>query len=163
MPASFSFGALANHPLAFWGQGPDLTLTAFGMLTMVNSPAPVVDGVAQGTDLSPFGATVPDWNIKTKKLKFGADVMYTPLSWIGFGGRFDVVQPDLDARFEGSHRNFEVLTPRVVFKTQFVTHEAVTISYQRYFVNSAVHPAYPNAWVAKPDLNLFAIAATMWW
>jgi hypothetical protein len=160
---TFSFGALANHPLAFWGQGPDLTLTAFGMLTLVNSPAPVVDGVVQGTGLASDGATVADWNIKTKKLKFGADVMYTPLSWIGFGGRADVVEPDLDAKFEGSHRNFEVLSPRVVFKTQFVTHEAITFSYQRYFVGSAVHPAYPYEWVAKPDLNLFAIAATMWW
>jgi len=50
-----------------------------------------------------------------------------------------------------------------VFKTQFVTHEAVTINYQRYFVNDDVHPVYPNEWVAKPDVNLFAIAATMWW
>jgi hypothetical protein len=160
---TFSFGALVNHPAAFWGQGPDLTLTAFGMLTLVNSPAPVVDGVVQGTGLNPAGATVADWNIKTKKLKFGADALYTPLSWIGVGGRFDMVQPDLDAKFEGSQRNFEVLSPRLVFKTQFVTHEAITLSYQRYFVGSAARAGYPNAWVARPDLNLVALAATMWW
>jgi hypothetical protein len=162
---SFSFGALANYPAAFWGQGPDLVLTGFGMFTIVDSPAPVVDGVEQGksSTLAAGGITTSDWNIKTKKLKFGADVMYTPLSWVGFGGRFDMVQPDMDAKFQGSHENFEVFSPRVVFKTAFVTHEAVTINYQRYFVNSAVHPVYPNEWVAKPDLNLFAIAATMWW
>jgi hypothetical protein len=160
---SFSFGALANYPAAFWGQGPDIVATVFGMFTMVDSPAPIVNGEEQGTRASLASPTVSDWNIKTKKLKFGGDVMYTPLSWIGFGCRFDMVQPDLDAKFNGSHSNFEVISPRIVFKTAFLTHEAVTINYQRFFLNDASYSVYPNEWVAKPDANLFAIAATMWW
>jgi hypothetical protein len=159
---TFSFGALAHYPAAFWGDGPDLTATVFGMFTMVDSPAPVINGVTQMGPASPTTADMT-WNVKTKKLKFGGDVMYTPLSWFGFGCRFDMVQPDLDATFNGSHSNFEVVSPRIVFKTQFVTHEAVTINYQRYFVGDNAYAGYPYTWVAKPDLNLFAIAATMWW
>jgi hypothetical protein len=166
---SFSFGALANYPAAFWGQGPDIVATVFGMFTIVDSPAPVVHNAlsnkdeVQGAAASLVSPTVSDWNIQTKKLKFGADVMYTPLSWVGFGCRFDMVQPDMDAKFNGSHSNFSVISPRVVFKTAFLTHEAVTINYQRYFLNDASYSVYPNEWVAKPDANLFAIAATMWW
>jgi hypothetical protein len=160
---AFSFGALANYPAAFWGQGPDLVLTAFGMFTIVDSPAPVVGGVVQGNNLASPLTPNGNWDVHTKKLKFGADVAYTPLPWLGFGGRFDMVQPDMDAKFSGSKENFAVLSPRIVFKTQFVTHEAVTINYQRYFVNDDVHPVYPNEWVAKPDVNLVAIAGTMWW
>lgn len=158
---AFSFGALANRPAGWWGQGPDVVATVFGMFTMVDSPAPVVNGATQGEGLE--GGTVSDWNIKTKKLKFGGDVMYTPLGWFGLGCRFDMVQPDLDAKFGGSHQNFEVITPRLVFKTQFITHEAIVVNYQRYFVGSEAYAVYPNAWVAQPDLNLLAIAATMWW
>ena len=41
---TFSFGALARYPEDWWGDGPDLVLTAFGLLSIVNSPAsPVRD------------------------------------------------------------------------------------------------------------------------
>src|SRR6185295_1752501 len=41
---TFSFGALARYPAAFWGDGPDLTATVFTMLTMVNSPSAMLPG-----------------------------------------------------------------------------------------------------------------------
>ena len=160
---AFSFGALANYPNSFWGQGPDLVATIFGNLTFVDSPAPVVNGQVQGEDTSNPTTSANNWNIKTKKLKFGADVAYTPLPWFGMGLRYDNVQPDLDAVFEGSHQNFQVFSPRIVFKTAFLTHEAITINYQRFILGSAAYAGYPYEWVAKADENLFAIAATMWW
>ena len=166
---TLSFGALARYPAAFWGQGPDLAVTAFGMLSMVNSPAPYeAPSSAGGANTSCSGPVAPNggygcWNIKTKKLKFGADVAYTPLAVLGFGLRYDNVQPDLDAAFGGSHENFQVITPRVVIKTAFVTHEAITFQYQRYILSSQAYPIYPNQWVPKADANLFAVSATMWW
>ena len=55
--------------------------------------------------------------MSTKKLKMGLDAVYTPLYWLGFNGRFDWVQPDLDAAYArtpgvvGRQRlSFEVLT-----------------------------------------------------
>ena len=44
--------------------------------------------------------------MSTKKLKFGLDAMYTPLSWLGAGVRFDQVRPDMDNAYS---RN-EVIT-----------------------------------------------------
>ena len=142
---TFSFGGWARRPAGFWGDGPDLAVTVFGLMSMVNSPA------------------LNSHSMTTKKLKFGTDVIYTPLSWFGIGGRFDMVQPDMDAIDGGSTRNFTVLSPRLVFKTNFVTHEAVTIVYQHYILGSATYPVYPYEWVGKADSDVLAVSGTMWW
>ncbi|HEY4186731.1 MAG TPA: hypothetical protein VGP07_16760 [Polyangia bacterium] len=171
---TLSFGALARYPAAFWGQGPDLAVTVFGMFSMVDSPAPYEapagsggGGKACDASVAAMGASPNGgygcWNINTKKLKFGADIAYTPLAILGFGFRYDNVQPDLDAAFSGSHQNFQVFTPRVVIKTAFVTHEAITFQYQRYILGSEAYAIYPNQWAPKADPNLFAVSATMWW
>jgi hypothetical protein len=151
---TFSFGALARYPAAFWGDGPDLTATLFGMFTIVDSKAPVE-----------AGPLAPMWDMSTKKLKFGADVMYTPLNWFGIGGRWDTVQPDLDGKIAGGgdHLNFHVFSPRAVFRTAFVTHEAITLMYQHYFLGEAAYPIFPYQWLPKADSNVLSIAGTMWW
>jgi len=165
---TLSFGALARYPAAFWGQGPDLAVTLFGMMSIVNSDAPPTAPAGSGGNCSGI-TTLPNnggygcWNIKTKKLKFGGDVAYTPLSVLGFGIRYDMVEPDLDAAFGGSEENFQVFTPRIVLKTAFLTHEAITFQYQRYILGKQAYAIYPNQWLPKADQNLFAIAATMWW
>jgi len=111
---------------------------------------------------APFGG-YGCWNIKTKKLKFGGDIAYTPLANLGFGFRYDMVEPDLDAAFGGSQENFQVFTPRIVIKTAFLTHEAITFQYQRYILGQQAYAIYPNQWLPKADPNMFAVAATMWW
>ncbi len=73
---SFSFGQLFHYPQAFWGDGPDLIGTIFGMYNKVKAPEN------------------PDYSLS--KLKFGTEWTYVPLPWLGLGGRFDVVQPNLD-------------------------------------------------------------------
>ena len=45
---SFSFGALARYPEPWWGDGPDLVLTAFGLLSIVDSKAPPIAGIDAG-------------------------------------------------------------------------------------------------------------------
>ena len=87
---AFSFGAYARAPEDWWGDGPDLVVTAFGMFTIVDSKAPPI---ALGLNPSTARTT---WDMSTKKLKFGADALYTPLSWLGGGVRFDTVMPDMD-------------------------------------------------------------------
>ena len=158
---SFSFGALARAPEDWWGDGPDLVLTAFGLLSIVNSPPPPAK----------FGAPQDgSWDMSTKKLKFGLDAVYTPLYWLGFGGRFDAVLPDLDNAYSrtpgnpgGSATDFGVLTGRMIFRTAFVTHESVTLQYSHYFLGSQAYASYPYEWVPQADANLVAIYATMWW
>ena len=106
---SFSFGQLFHYPQAFWGDGPDLIGTIFGMYNKVKAP--------MNTDYS------------LSKLKFGTEWTYVPLPWLGLGGRYDVVEPNLDQ----SGESFSVLSPRIIFRTAFVTHEQVMIQYSRYF------------------------------
>jgi len=134
--------------------------------------SPSVPSLA-GRDLS------NDWNMSTKKLKFGADAIYTLLSWVGFGARFDMVQPDLDSAYSrtpkpqdnprvpfgnpgGSDLNFSELSGRVVFKTEFLTHETITLLYAHYFLGAAAYPAFPYEWVAKADADAVSLAATLW-
>jgi hypothetical protein len=106
---SFSFGQLFHYPQAFWGDGPDLIGTIFGMYNKVKAPEN------------------PDYSLS--KLKFGTEWTYVPLPWLGLGGRYDVVEPNLDK----SGESFSVLSPRIIFRTAFVTHEQVMIQYSRYF------------------------------
>ncbi len=178
---AFSLGQFARYPEEFWGNGTDLVLTAFGFLSIVDSKAPPIaisgDPVS-GVVGDPSRAT--RWDMSTKKLKFGFDALYTPLSWVGFGGRFDMVQPDLDAAYSrttgvagnpraslgnpgGSDLNFSVLTSRLVFKTEFVTHETITLMYSHYFLGDAAYPAFPYEWVAKADADAVSLSATLWW
>jgi hypothetical protein len=63
----------------------------------------------------------------------------------------------------GAAKSFGVLSPRVVFKTAFVTHEAVTLQYSRYFLGSRAWPTYPYEWAVASDPDLVAISATVWW
>ena len=109
---SFSFGQLFHYPQAFWGDGPDLIGTIFGMFNKVKAPED------------------PDYSLS--KLKFGTEWTYVPLPWLGLGGRYDVVEPNLDK----SGESFSVLSPRIIFRTAFVTHEQVMIQYSRYFYGS---------------------------
>ena len=84
--------------------------------------------------------------MSTKKLKMGLDAVYTPLYWLGFNGRFDWVQPDLDAAYArsgvpgGSDLSFAALTLRLLFRTQFVTHESVQLQYAHYWLGDAAYP-----------------------
>ena len=140
-------------------------LTAFGLLSIVNSPASqyAIEHPPSGVD------PAVQWNMSTKKLKMGLDAVYTPLYWLGFNGRFDWVQPDLDAAYAqqgnpgGSDLSFAALTLRLMFRTQFVTHESVQLQYAHYWLGDAAYPSYPYAWVARADANMVGLFASMWW
>jgi hypothetical protein len=160
---TFSFGALSRYPEDWWGDGPDIVLTGFGILSIVDSKAPPI-ALAQDA----MRATT--WDMSTKKLKFGLDAVYTPLYWLGFNARFDMIQPDLDAAYSrtpgvagGSEKNFEVITARLLLKTQFVTHEMVQLQYAHYFLGKGAYPSYPYQWVAKADADMVGLFASMWW
>jgi hypothetical protein len=109
---SFSFGQLFHYPQAFWGDGPDLIGTIFGMYNKVDAPMN------------------PTYSLS--KLKYGTEWTYVPLPWLGLGGRFDVVDPNMS----NSGESFSVISPRLIFRTAFVTHEQVMIQYSRYFYGS---------------------------
>jgi len=157
----FSFGTLVrkiqNPNSSFWGDGPDVTLNLFGLYQTVSS-----------TDTSHWFPLVGDG---VRKLKYGADLIVTPLSWFAFGARADYVQPtSLDPS-----ESFGVISPKVMFRSKYLSHEEITMQYSHYFFGSDVLPQPPNGpaasfangtqqWpVYAPDPNVFGIKATMWW
>ena len=145
---SVSLAQLLWHPQPFWGQGPDLILTGFFMYNYVDLPAGQNDTYDE-----------------RKKLKFGAEATYLALDWFGVGGRFDAVQPNMDR----SSDNFSVFSPRLIFRTAFVTHEQILVQYSRYWYGdtaaSGMFPYNTQAGAGQlqgADKNAFQVAAIIW-
>jgi len=95
----------------FWGDGQDLYLKLYGMYNKVKSDYAPNDGI--------------------HKLKFGADLSYSILPWLSAGLRFDRLQPNSKV----PEQSFQILSPRLVFKSNWNTHEAITLQYSRYMYN----------------------------
>jgi len=161
---SFSFGQYFHYPQAFWGDGPDLIATVFGMFNHVHSPS------LNGAPLNALSHQDADGSGHINKLKFGTELLYVPLPWLGLGGRFDSVQPDLDDHTQ----SFSVMSPRVILRTAFVTHEQVMFQYSRYFYGDAFVPGNPGGGSQFPynsqtggsklgvDKNAAQVAAIIW-
>ncbi len=106
----------------FWGEGQDVVVKLYGIFAAVSSES--VDTTKE--DLTAIDPTDPGYDVT--KLKFGADVLYSALSWLSAGARFDRVQPN-------SHipeQSFSILSPRLVFKSKWVTREQISLQYSRY-------------------------------
>jgi hypothetical protein len=155
----YSFGLLwrkMKDPNAgFWGDGPDIILSLFGLYSTVSS-----------TDTSHINPLVGDG---VKKLKLGGDLVINPVGWMGIGVRADVVQP---TNFD-SEQTFTVLSPKIIFRSRFLAHEEITAQYSRYFYGNDVAPQPPYGTPPTkagapftgypPDQNVAGIKATMWW
>ena len=63
-----------------------------------------------------------------KKLKFGADLEFAPLEWFAIGFRGDRLMPN--SRIP--EQAFTVLSPRLVFRTEYGSHEEISLIYHRY-------------------------------
>jgi hypothetical protein len=171
--AVYTLGAQTEHSLkkilqgdTFWGAGWDVRLTLYGMLNFIDSPDPDVDG--------------------THKLKYGADLFYSALPWLGAALRFDRVQPHSNL----PDQSFAIFSPRIVFRSEWLTREQVYIQYSRYFfaqrectdpdelyfcVQPPVSPVLPDGWGAAslnderggplnlPDYGVITIGANIWW
>ena len=105
----------------FWGDGSDLYLKLYGMYNKVKSTDDykVNDGI--------------------HKLKFGADLAYSILPWLTAAVRFDRLQPNSKV----PEQSFAILSPRLVFKSKWNTHEAITIQYSRYLYNQRECASHP--------------------
>ena len=138
---TFSLATYFWHPQEFYGQGPDLTFSAFGMFNQISSDDPAFAGAKQ-------------------KLKLGVEVVYTPLTWLGVAARYDLVQPNMD----DARESFHVITPRMILRSEFASHEEVWIQYSQYLNGSRVRST--AVWPYEPtraDDAALAITAVMWW
>lgn len=105
----------------------DVRLTLYGMVAMVKSEARDTSAITGLFDVEP--AAPGDY--ETTKIKFGADVLVQATPSISPGLRFDQVSPD--GNF--SEQAFGVVSPRIEFKSNWVSRERITLQYSRYFYN----------------------------
>jgi len=141
---SMSVGKLTHPAGDFWGEGTDLLISLFGMYDRMSSEDPAYDGV--------------------RSYKFGAEATVSALPWLAVSARFDRLVPD----DRSPSRSFAVVSPKVVFRTNWQTREAVTLQYAKWFYGSA--PVYEGDRIGlmnnpgqKLDDQMVAIYASMWW
>ncbi len=91
-----------------FGEGQDLRMKFYGMWNKINSDDKFQDG--------------------TVKLKVGTDFFFDAFPVLAFATRFDYLSPN--SRIP--KQSFMILSPRVVFRSAFVTHEQISLQYSRY-------------------------------
>jgi hypothetical protein len=103
----------------FWGEGSDFKVALYGMLNKVKSDYKPVDKTV-------WGAT--DGNLK---IKYGADIQYHATPSVTAAVRVDRLQPNKDI----PEQSFSIISPRLVFTSNWVTREQITFQYSRYLYN----------------------------
>ena len=103
----------------FWGEGSDLKIALYGMLNKVKSDYKPVDKTI-------WGAT--DGNLK---VKYGADLQDHATPSITVALRADRLQPNKDV----PEQSFSIISPRIVFTSNWVTREQLSFQYSRYVYN----------------------------
>lgn len=138
-----SLGRLLSHPVAFYPDGPDIFISLFGIQTQVESDDDDADGIT--------------------KRKFGFEGTYSFLSWMGASLRFDRVDPNVDNELY----SFSVISPRLIFKSDWSSTDQVTLQYSHWFNGSltTVRTGYPpqEDVTQVPDEDMISLSASMWW
>ena len=155
---TFSLAAFMMRPRPFWGQAADITLRPFFMYNKVV-------GTTGGTQ-------------DVSKLKWGFDGVYSFMPMMAAGFRFDWVNPNMD----NSRQSFRIFSPRLIFRSEFVTHESIVLQYSYYnyggdyldpAVNAALMP-WPygtygtynigsSGFSTVPDKHVVMLYCNMWW
>ncbi len=140
---SVSLGKLLRYPMEFWGEGPDLTLSAFGIYAHVKSDMPMFD------DKDMF--------------KYGAEGVYSFSKYVASSLRIDHVVPDASE----PGRSFGVFSPKLIFRSGWVTRESLTLQYAYYALGKDVRvegdTRLVNITSENPDRHLVALYGTIWW
>jgi hypothetical protein len=137
---------LAHYPKSYWTDGPDLRLSIFGTMSKVSTNADHTDynGDGKPDDYNFDGVT---------KTKVGGELIYSPLSFLSLGGRFDRVMPTS----KHSDQNFSVVSPKAIIRTNFFSHDAVTIQYSRYMYGASYPRVASRGSYAHGGFNDFPV------
>jgi hypothetical protein len=137
---SASLGRMVSYPVPFTAEGPDVTINAGFEIAKTWSDFHAFDGRVRH--------------------KYGADVLYTFLPFMGIGLRVDRVVPNSN----DSEETFHVLASRLVLKTNWTSRETITILYAKWFNGSHTHPEASSVTPGdRLDDQLFALNAQIWW
>lgn len=138
---NFSWGKYLWYPEAFWGDGPDLINSVFGTVVHVKSKDPEFDG--------------------RLIYKFGTEATYRMLPWFAFSARFDRVAPNS----KDAGETFHVISPKLIFRSNWNSHEQVVLSYTKWLLGKNTHGEAPNDYMQPDQLDdqMLALNFGMWW
>lgn len=165
---TLSLGTLLRYPQEFWGVGPDLTLTLFGMYAHADGGCDQFSALVDDTpdDSSDNPQCIPggaNGEFDTHALKYGIEGIYSFSKHVLATLRLDQVHPDLG---EGS-QSFTAITPRVIFRSDWITRETVGVQYSGFLFGDNVpingDTRLVNTNSQNPDQHMFALFATMYW
>ncbi len=140
---NLSVGRLVSYPVPFYGDGPDIVVSLFGMGVSV-----------QSDDITRDGRLMK---------KFGGEASYSLLSWLAASVRFDRVDPnDADPQ-----QSFAVWSPRLIFRTDWQSQDQVVLQYSRWQNGTRVEvrdgtPPKVDPTI-DPDTDMVSLSASMWW
>ncbi len=138
-----SVGRLVSYPVPFYGDGPDIVVSLFGMSVGVESDDDRADGV--------------------QKTKFGGEASYSLLSWFAASARFDQVIPNMNE----TRYSYIAMSPRLIFRTDWQSNDQLSLQYTR-FIHGALTTTRTGAPprvdpFVKPDDDVVSLSASMWW
>jgi hypothetical protein len=138
-----SIGRLVSYPTPFYGDGPDIVVSLFGMGVNIESDDSRADN--------------------SGKMKLGAEATYSLLSWLAASMRVDQVTPDTHE----SRYSFMTIAPRLIFRTDWQSSDQLVLQYSRWIHGSLTTtrtgaPAQVDTTVV-PDSDVISLAASMWW
>jgi hypothetical protein len=135
-----SLARLVRHPAPNTSSHPDVTIGAGYEIAETWS------------DFQPFDGRV--------RQKLGLDVLYTFLPYMGVGLRADRVMPSS----KDADESFEVIAPRLVFKSDWTSRDTITLLYAKWFYGPHSHPEGSSVTPGdRLDDQLFALDAQIWW
>jgi len=129
---------------------PDLTLSAFGMLASVKR-----DLIA--------GETIDE---KLTQLKGGMELTFWAQSWVGLMFRYDGVNLNQDVNGDGTDDGsaFHVLTPRLIFKSHFLSGESIWFQFSKYIYGDEFKGSGPAPYGnSMPDEMVFKMQCNIGW
>jgi len=140
---SVSLGTWLRYPSDFTGEGPDLTISLFGLYAKNSSADSITQKFKAG-------------------LKYGAEGIYSCLSWFAPSLRLDHVMQEMG----DSSKSFFVASPRLVFRSDWTSRESLTLQYSGYVTGKHVTAQGDGRLMIKdapPDKHFLTVYGTLWW
>jgi hypothetical protein len=135
-----AWGRLLRYPVELSPNGPELFSSFFADFVKVTSKDPEFNG--------------------QRMLKFGTELTYRWLSWLSFSGRVDRVVPNS----KDAKESFTVVSPKIIFKSDWLSHEQVTLSYTHWWYGPDTHSEFPNDFTrGQLDSTMYALTFGLWW
>jgi hypothetical protein len=135
-----AWGRLLRYPVELSPNGPEFFTSVFLDFGHIASKDPDADG--------------------RMLLKFGAEATWRWQRWLAFSARADRVAPNS----KDAQESFTVISPKLIFKSDWLSHEQVTLSYTRWLYGAHTHAEFPNDFSrGQLDNDMFALTFGLWW